>query len=330
VSFGVAAAALLELAAGGAAEGLCRAGRAALESRDGAAIRRAAEGFELAAALAPGRACAPAGLATAHALLFDYPRSEVAARAALALDDGNAEACAALGFARLHGAWDRAGARADLDRAVELAPGSARARLWLAIALEVAGETERAVAEARRAAALEPESPVYAAALGHRLFWARRYDEAIAQLERAHALDPSRPTARYFQGRALVQLGDLEGARRSFSRAAEISPGDANLLSAIALLDALAGRRRAALAALAELERLHARGYPFASQIAGVLVALGERARALAWLERALTTREGPLLWLAVDPRFDALRGEERFRELASAAGFGDAARAGR
>jgi tetratricopeptide (TPR) repeat protein len=316
VGLAAAAAALVALASGPAADEFVRAASAALERREERELRRARERFETALALDPARADAHAGRATAAALLFDYALAEEAARAALALDGAHAAAHAALGFARLHGAWDRDGARRSRARGVELAPESARARLWHAIALEVGGDTERAVEEARRAAELAPGSPVYAAGLGYRLFWARRYRDAVEALERAHALDPGRATPLYFQGRALVQLGDFEGARERFARAGRLSPGDGNLRSAVALLDALAGRRSAARATLAELERLAARGLPFASQIAGILVALGEPGAALAWLERALAAREGPLLWLALDPRFDPLRSDPRFARL--------------
>jgi hypothetical protein len=44
---------------------------------------------------------------------------------------------------------------------------------------------------------------------------------------------------------------------------------------------------------------------------------LGDRAGTLAWLEKAFEERSGWLaLWLKVDPSFDALRGDERFRDL--------------
>ena len=36
----------------------------------------------------------------------------------------------------------------------------------------------------------------------------------------------------------------------------------------------------------------------------------------MAWLERAQAHREGALIWLKADPRFDVLRGEPRFMEI--------------
>ena len=71
-----------------------------------------------------------------------------------------------------------------------------------------------------------------------------------------------------------------------------------------------------ALRALAEIEKLAERGRPFASQAAGVRAALGNKEQALDWLDRAHLRHEGPLVWLAIDPRFDPLRDEPRFRAL--------------
>jgi len=48
---------------------------------------------------------------------------------------------------------------------------------------------DEAVAEAKRAAELDPVSPIISADYGNVLFRARRFDKALAQLNRALALD---------------------------------------------------------------------------------------------------------------------------------------------
>ena len=69
-----------------------------------------------------------------------------------------------------------------------------------------------------------------------------------------------------------------------------------------------------ALAALAEAE---ARGELVpAVGVARIHAALGDRDRAFAWLERAVAGRSDTLVWMRVDPRFDALRGDPRFDAL--------------
>jgi tetratricopeptide (TPR) repeat protein len=272
--------------------------------------------FERAAAADATFAPAFAGLAEARALLYDYPGAQEAARQALTLDDRLADAHAVLGFARLHGDWDWAGAEAELKRALELDPGRPTIHLWNAIVLEATGRSAEAVAEARRAVELAPEQANVRAGLGFRLFWARRYDEAVKELEAALKLDPGLTTARYFIGRALVEQHRFGEARAAFSRARDLSPADPNLLSAEGYLDARSGKRDAARRVISQLERLAARDLPFASQIAGLHAALGEKEAALDWLTRARLAHEGALVWLKIDPRFDSLREEPRFAEM--------------
>jgi hypothetical protein len=76
------------------------------------------------------------------------------------------------------------------------------------------------------------------------------------------------------------------------------------------------GKRKQAQKILAELERHATRGLKVSSQIAGLYAALGNKIKALAWLERAQANHEGALVWLKIDPRFDSLRGEARFQKI--------------
>lgn len=298
-------------------------GRAALEGRSRVDLQEAIRQFEGAVALAPNHAPAHAGLAAAWALLADYPKAEEAARRALELDDGLAQAHAVLAFTRLHGAWDWAGAELGFRRALELDPRYAQGHAWYAILLEALGETNRAVEEARTARQLDPANPVYAVGLAFRLFWARRYTEAVQELQAVLEKEPAHPQALYFLGRAYVQQRRFAEARAILERALSLlRPDDLNPLSAMAYLDALTGRRRQARAVIEKLEGHARRGYPFASQIAGIYAALGEKGAALDWLETAVQAREGPLVWLKVDPRFDPLRGEPRFAALLGAMHF--------
>ena len=291
-------------------------GQEHLGGRTAEDLRAALRDFERATTADPSFAPGFAAMAEAHALLYDYPRAREAANRALALDENLAAAHAVLGFVRLHADWDWAGAEAELHRALQLDPQRATPHLWNAILLEVTGHADAALAEARRAVELDPKSAPVHAGLGYRLYWARRYDDAVAELTAALALDPKLETAHYFIGRARVQQGRFDDARAAFARARQLAPKDANLISAGAYLEALAGNREAAEKALPEIEPLAIRGLPFSSQLAGIRTALGDKTAALGWLELAHSGRESALAWLKIDPRFDSLRSEPRFQEI--------------
>jgi adenylate cyclase len=291
-------------------------GQRLLARRTAADIVAARQRFERAIATDPSFAPGFAGLAEARALFYDYSGAKEAAQQALTLDDGLASAHAVLGFVRLHKDWDWSGAEVELKRALELDPGRATVHLWHGIVLETTGRTDEAVAAARRAVELAPDQANIRAGLGFRLFWAARYDEAIKELEAALKLDPAYGTAHYFIGRARVEQRRYLPAQTAFDRARRLSPKDPNLVSAQGYLYARIGRRDAALRILGELERLAADDQPFASQIAALNLALGNKDIAIEWLRRSYLAHEGALLWVKVDPRFEALRGETGFLEI--------------
>lgn len=291
-------------------------GRELLARRSADDLRAAVQEFARAVAADPTFAPAFAGLAEARALLFDYAGARETALRALVLDERQAQAHAVLGFVRLHADWDWTGAEGDLRRALELDPRAATVRLWHAIVLEATGRSEEAVAEARRAVEIEPRKAHVRAGLGYRLYWARRYDEAVEELTAALELDPDLETAHYFVGRARVQQGRYGEARAAFARARKLAPDDPNLKSAAAYLEARAGRRKESDRLYFEVERLALRGLPFCSQVAGIRLAQGDRDAALRWLEQAYEGHEGSLVWLKIDPRFDALHGEPRFTAI--------------
>jgi hypothetical protein len=49
---------------------------------------------------------------------------------------------------------------------------------------------------------------------------------------------------------------------------------------------------------------------------------LKDKDEAFRWLEKAYEEREGNLVYLNVEPRFDAIRSDPRFRDLARRVGL--------
>jgi hypothetical protein len=64
-------------------------------------------------------------------------------------------------------------------------------------------------------------------------------------------------------------------------------------------------------------------------EIAAVYAALEEKGRCFDWLEAAFQQRDPLMRFLAVDPRFDPVRGDARFPELLRRIGFTAALAAG-
>jgi len=79
---------------------------------------------------------------------------------------------------------------------------------------------------------------------------------------------------------------------------------------------AVSGNREKARQALSDVLELSKRRYvsPFATAV--IYTGLGDKERALEWLERALDDRSLEMIFLKVDPRFDRLHADPRFANL--------------
>src|SRR5947208_12510731 len=87
-------------------------------------------------------------------------------------------------------------------------------------------------------------------------------------------------------------------------------------------VDAISGKRNEAHKIIDELNDLSQRMYVDPYFLAEIYVALGERDRALQALETAYNQRSSWMVWLKVEPKFDQLRGDPRFKDLVRRVGL--------
>jgi DNA-binding winged helix-turn-helix (wHTH) protein/TolB-like protein/Flp pilus assembly protein TadD len=301
-------------------------GRQLWARRTEAALLASVAQFQRALQLDPRYGLAAAGLADAYNLLGAYgstlPRASferalATARRALEMDDTLAEAHASLGFALAHHDHDWAHAEAEYRRALDLSPGYATALQWLALCLAAEGRFEEAIATSRRAVAADPLSPIIATDLGRHLYYARMYAQSIDQLRAAVDLDPTFARAHQELGRALRQYGQLDVAVSELSRAVALSDRSSAALAELASARAAAGDRPGAEELLAELSRRRASGtYVSGYHFAVAATALGDRERATRELWSAYQDCFNWIVFVAVEPQFDPLRGAKGFEQL--------------
>ncbi len=305
-------------------------GRYFWNQRNKAALGQAIAQFQQAIALDSSYAPAYAGLADVYVISDAYsgahpgetfPRAREAARRALALDGGLAEAHTALARVRLHYDRDLPGAAAEFRRAIECNPGYATAHHGYSIYLRDVGRFEDAIAEAKRAQALDPISPIINANLGDTYFYARRYSESIAQHRETLALKPDFGPTHLYLGSSLERAGRFKEALAEIERAPSLEGDSAYGLGALGFTAARAGDPARARAALRTLTALHGVGRASAADIALVEVGLGDREAAIGWLTRAFEGGDA-LNNLGVDPRFDPLRGDKRFAAILAGVGL--------
>jgi serine/threonine protein kinase/Flp pilus assembly protein TadD len=207
-----------------------------------------------------------------------------------------------------------------LSRALELDPADPDVLFYLVIALQAAGQSEPALAAAKRFHAVDPLSPFAWLGLEVVEWNAGRAGARVDAMERAMELDPENPIIRWGLGYTYALVGRVADAgvqaRWMLTRVPRL-PYTVQLSS---LVDAIEGRQAAARDALAgvDLTPLDAH-HTF--HLSESLAMAGDTTRALELLERAVDRGFYPHAFIAEYCPFMApLRGKPEFERIAAKA----------
>ncbi len=245
-----------------------------------------------------------------------FPYAKAAVTKALALDDSLAEAHTSLAFVTLYYERDWAGAEREFRRGIELNPNYANGHHWYAEFLSLEGRHAEAIAESERARELDPLSNIINTWVGSRYFFARQYDKAIEQYRNAMEMDPGFVPVHLVLGEALEQKHMYQEAITELEKAVSLSGGSPVYVASLAHAYGVAGRRGQARKLFDELSNLSKTRFVSSYDLALASLGIGETDRTFALLSRAVEERSPRVAFLGVDPRFDGLRSDARFKEL--------------
>jgi len=279
--------------------------------------------FKQAVDLDPLYAPAHVGIADSYVVLGNfgtyrpkdiYPVAKAAALKALEIDGTLGEAHASLAQVHVNYDWDWPGAERAFNRAIELRPSYATAHHWYALYLAATGRFDRALVEIRHAQELDPRSAAIAANVGAVYFTARRYGEALTAIRTAAEINPQFRNTHLYQGWVLSLMGSHAEALPALRKADELSSGsDVTIGAVLGYAYAKLGDREKALSIAAALTARHRVTYASPVWIALVHLGLGDRPKAIEWLETACEDRDGWLRVIKTAEFFDELRDSPRF-----------------
>jgi eukaryotic-like serine/threonine-protein kinase len=286
---------------------------------------RGIEYFRRAVNKDPGYALAYAGLADSYVLLGwnsylapqdAFRKGKAAAMKALQIDTDLAEARTSLAAVVWLHDWHWVEAQAEFKRSLELAPAYPTANHWYAEYLMTMGRVDEAITQIAHSRELDPLSLIINVAGGWILYHGRRYDEAIEQLQATLELDPYYCVAHWILGLVYRKLERYEEAISAGEKGAELSCGSPLMRAALAHTYGMAGKMREALGILSDLTFLSKQEYISPYFFAGIHAGLGEKDRALEWLESAYEENSNWLNYLHFDPGMDTLRRATGFDDL--------------
>ena len=257
--------------------------------------------FARAIVIDPTYARAYAGVADCCSFLYMYfdsseenlKEADAAARKAVEIDPGSAEAHASRGLAvSLSQRFDEA--RVEFETAIRLDPKNFDAHYLYARALASQGNREDAARMYERASELNPEdyqAPLLLAetlhGLGHEQKANQKYHHSLKVTRRHLDLNPDDARAVIFAALALAHLGDRDESIKWATRASVIDPNNPSVHY----------------------------------NVACVFSQLGEIDRGIDSLEQSITTGMAQKEWMDNDSDLDPLREHPRFRELMSRLG---------
>jgi len=294
-------------------------------------LQKAIAQFEEAVRLSPTFAPAFSGLSDAY-LWAGYnegfltatearPKARAAAERAVQLDDASAEAHTSLAVFKLFYEYDMAGCEREFRRAFALNPNYAFAHDQFGMALAFQGRFQEAIAEGERAIELDPLSPQVLIDATMAFMFQRNSDAAKKLGRRAAELDPTFFFPVLIDGWTDLEVGKFREAIPALQKAKAME-SPPFVTAYLAFAHGAAGDREAAMIELAELKKVSRDGkiLPFNSAL--VYLGLGDRARTLDNLERALAADSQMMPWIGQDAIFDPIRSEPRFVALLIKMGF--------
>ena len=299
-------------------------GRMQWNKRHPDAIRQAIALFQEAVEIDPMHASSYAGLADAYMMLGFLqvippcdviPKAKASAMRAIEIDPGLAEPHASLGYVAGIFEWDWPTAQRELAEAMRLNPHYPWAPHWYGI-LAAQKSPDEALRYVALAHEIDPLSPIIHTGIGIAHHLRRDYGSALRLYTQVLDAEAAFAPAHYYIGMTYEQRGDYDNALKNFTRSAEIGGRGGLFLGALGHGYGVSGAVELARGVLHELEERSRERYVSPYNIMLIHLGLGETELTLDWLERALEDRTGWLWHAPVDPRFDRLRDEPRFRRL--------------
>jgi serine/threonine protein kinase/Flp pilus assembly protein TadD len=230
------------------------------------------------------------------------------------------EAHALLGVIKSQDEWDWTGAEADFRRALEVSRHCSATRHRYGIFLVQTGRPNEATLELDWAQRLDPLSAdVAVTAIWPLMKTApalRQHRSAIQRLRRIRALHPQNNAAVQLLAMCYADRERYDEASSIMVGALALEPDNPKLLSRLGYIYGRAGDLESVQWVLSRLAELAAVQRVSPVDTALVHTGLGEKDPTFDYLERAYQERDRMLSMLKVDPAWDELQPDTRFRDL--------------
>ena len=256
-------------------------------------------------------ACYLAGIGWEALPPEELPKGKAEAEKALKLDDQLASAHFVMAGA-FYQQWRWQDSEKEFQRGLELDPNDALGRQWYSNYLLTLGRFDEAINQQERARAVDPFSPLINTNLAKAYYYARQFDRAVGQARETLKLDPKYAGAWAFLERAYRHMGMTDQAVST--RLEAENQDEAEVIKRAYRQSGMTGVLRA------EAESYQRAGAIF--EAARCYAQLGQNDRVFNLLGEYYKRHYPGLSRLRVDPDFDPVRSDSRFKDLLQRVGL--------
>jgi serine/threonine protein kinase/tetratricopeptide (TPR) repeat protein len=299
-------------------------GRYFYNKRTNKDYQKAIDYYEQAIKEDPNYALAYSGIADSYLLLEQFlsssrgfTRVKEAIQKALEIDDAIGEAHASMGLLKME-EWNWEEAERELKRAIDLNPNYAEAHRCYAEFLIYMGRFDEAFKELHHALELNPFSLPINREAGHIYYLSRKYDQAQEALKRTIEMNPNFPLVHAELGLVYLQKSMFEEALAEFERekqallASEMGMFQIGVNPIISITYACMGNLEEAEKILEQAKSIVGMDYYKACYY----FVIGEDDKGFECLEKAFVMKESFMRYIKVDPLFDNIRDDPRYKEI--------------
>lgn len=297
-------------------------GRYFASQRTGEGLKKAVEYFQKSIELDPNFAESYAGLADTQYLLYDYnfivTKTQVESarenlQKSLSLKPNLADALITMGAMQMNYDWDWQNAEKSYKKALEISPNNSFARARYGALLTRLARFEEAQMQFGKAVELDPLSLSGNVNLGMVYFCKKDFEAANRQFYKGLEINPKYSPAHWLLSRSFWMQGKKDEAVREILTALE-ADGNQQLAEKLKLT-----AQKSSEAVLRSL-LFEWRGNPQFTNphnMAYLSANLGEKEKAIEWLEKSFAEHHPWTTWIKAAPEFESLKNEPRFQEIA-------------
>ena len=289
--------------------------------------RNAIECFEQAIAIEPEYAQAYAMTAAAYSFLgstgqmLPLKAFEIVHRyadKALQLDNSVAEGHSAKASAYLLYEWKWQPAFEELQKALQLNPGSIETYELLAFYYIIMGKKHEAVKIMEEAEQIDPLSPIVSQTLGNMYVFAGRYDDAIRQADKVLEIHPTMRSAIEMKGWAVGMKFGWDAALELFEEVHRLTNHPLKGLLSLGFAYGKLGMKEKAMECIQKLEQRQEEDPDSVidGDLAIVWYGLGNLDKTFYYLNQCIDKKVGPISFYLEYPAYRGIKEDPRYEGL--------------